>query len=207
MNEVYPGESRYILDAFHIYQGRRKSLFAPLSATFLNKERSKKSLIGRRGAGGKRPGLPRGPGVGGGARHGEALPAHRGRGLPAGGGGDGAVRPRQLQLVPYVQEGGGLVQHQHLRLLVQRPGQQHPLSGSSPSPGGRCTWRGRTWPPSVSGTRPGGYGHIPGGEGGAGDKVAEQAEGRAPQEAARYDRGRTWPPSVSGTRPGGSASS
>ena len=34
---------------------------------------------------------------------------------------------QQLQLVADVQEGGGLVQHNHLRLLAQGPGQQHPL--------------------------------------------------------------------------------
>ena len=35
---------------------------------------------------------------------------------------------QQLQLVVDVQKGGGLIQQDHIRLLAQRPGQQHPLA-------------------------------------------------------------------------------
>ena len=42
--------------------------------------------------------------------------------------GHGTQQRQQLQLVGHVQEGGGLVQHDELRLLADGPGQQNPLA-------------------------------------------------------------------------------
>ena len=50
---------------------------------------------------------------------------------------------QQLQLVPDVQERGGLVQHQHLRLLAQGPGQQELMTCFDVAATGRYPYTGR----------------------------------------------------------------